>query len=92
MIGVAPILDRRLSRMLADTAKRANIPWQPEVMGSRTGTDADVIAVSGAGVRTALVSIPLRFMHTPGEVAALCDIENTARLIAETVGGNVCNS
>ena len=92
MIGVAPILDRRLSRLLVDTAKRANIPWQLEVMGSRTGTDADVIAVSGRGVRTALVSIPLRFMHTPGEVVALCDVENTARLIAETVGGGLCNN
>ncbi len=92
MIGVAPFLDRRLSRLLTDTAKRANIPWQLEVMSSRTGTDADAIAVSGRGVRTALVSIPLRFMHTPGEVVALCDVENTARLIAETVGGGLCNS
>ncbi len=92
MIGVAPILDRRLSRLLVETAKRANIPWQMEVMAGRTGTDADAIAVSGRGVRTAIVSVPLRFMHTPGEVVALCDVENTARLIAETVGGGLCNS
>lgn len=92
MIGIAPILDRRLSRLLVDTARRANIPWQIEVMSGPTGTDADVIVVSGKGVRTALVSIPLRFMHTPGEVVALCDVENTARLIAETVGGGLCNS
>ncbi|MFV0496849.1 MAG: M20/M25/M40 family metallo-hydrolase [Candidatus Fimivivens sp.] len=92
MIGVAPILDRRLSRQLTETAKRANIPWQIEVMRGRTGTDADAIAVSGRGVRTALVSIPLRFMHTPSEVVALSDVENTARLIAETVGGDLCNS
>ena len=92
MIGVAPILDRRLSLRLTETAKRANIPWQIEVMASRTGTDADAIAVSGRGVRTALVSIPLRFMHTPGEVVSLSDVENTSRLIAETVGGGLCNS
>lgn len=92
MIGIAPILDRRLSRLLVDMARRAHIPWQIEVMSGPTGTDADVIVVSGKGVRTALVSIPLRFMHTPGEVVALCDVENTARLIAETVGGGLCNS
>lgn len=92
MIGVAPILDRRLSLRLTETAKRANIPWQIEVMASRTGTDADAIAVSGKGVRAALVSIPLRFMHTPGEVVSLSDVENTAKLIAETVGGGLCNS
>lgn len=92
MIGVAPILDRRLSKLLSETAQRANIPWQIEVMGGRTGTDADVIAVSGKGVRTAIVSIPLRFMHTAGEVMSLSDIENTARLIAETVGGGLCRN
>lgn len=92
MIGVAPILDRRLSKLLADTAKRANIPWQLEIMGGRTGTDADVIAVSGKGVRTAILSIPLRFMHTPGEVVSISDVENTARLIAETVGGGLCRN
>ena len=92
MIGIAPILDRRLSLYLTDTAKRAGIPWQIEVMHSRTGTDADAIAVAGKGVRTALVSVPLRFMHTPGEIVALCDVENTARLIAEAVGGGLCKS
>ena len=62
---------------------------QIEVMAGRTGTDADAIAVSGKGVRAATVSIPLRFMHTASEVVSLVDIENTARLIAETVGGGL---
>jgi len=43
-----------------------------------------------AGVKTAVISIPLRFMQTAGEVASLADIENTAKLIAETVGGGLC--
>lgn len=90
MIGISPILSRSLSELLIETAKHKNIPWQTEVMAGRTGTDADVIAVSGKGVRTATVSIPLRFMHTAGEIASVTDIENTARLIAETVGGGLC--
>jgi len=89
MIGVSPILSRSLSNKLIETAKHKNIPWQIEVMAGRTGTDADAIAVSGKGVRAATVSIPLRFMHTAGEIASLADIENTARLIAETVGGGL---
>ena len=92
MIGFAPVLDKRLSKLLVDTAKRLNIPWQTEIMGGRTGTDADVIAVSGKGVRAAVVSIPLRFMHTPGEIISLTDVENTARLLAETIGGGLCKS
>jgi len=89
MIGFSPILDRELSRTLIDVASKKNIPWQTEIMAGRTGTDADYIAVSGKGVKTACISIPLRFMHTAGEVVSLADIENTARLIAETVGGGL---
>jgi len=90
MIGVSPSLDRKLSKLLIDVAKRRNIPYQTEIMAGSTGTDADHIAVSGVGVKTAVISIPLRFMHTAGEVASLADIENTAKLIAETVGGGLC--
>ncbi len=89
MIGISPILDRELSKTMIDVAKKRNIPWQTEIMAGRTGTDADYIAVSGKGVKTACISIPLRFMHTAGEVVSLEDIENTARLIAETVGGGL---
>lgn len=89
MIGISPILSRELSNRLIETARRKNIPWQVEVMAGRTGTDADYIVVSGRGVKAATVSIPLRFMHTAGEIASLADIENTARLIAETVGGGL---
>jgi len=88
-VGFAPILDRRLSEKLIDTAKAKNIPWSPEVMSGRTGTDADAIVVSGKGVRTGLVSIPQRYMHTTCEIVAVADCENTARLIAETIGGGL---
>ncbi len=83
MIGWAPGLDDRLTRRLLALAEEAGIPSQNEVMGGDTGTDADSIADARGGVRTALLSIPLRYMHTPAEVVDLRDVENTARLMAE---------
>ncbi len=85
MVGVSPSLDMAYSRQLAALAGAADIPFQYEGMGGRTGTDADGIGTSRTGVRTALLSIPLRYMHTPVEVADLRDVENTARLMAEFV-------
>ncbi len=85
MIGYAPSLDYEMSRKLSDIAEKKNIPNQPEVMGGKTGTNCDEIQVAGKGVRTALISVPLRNMHTAVEVCDLEDIENTARLMAEYI-------
>ncbi|MEG1083558.1 MAG: M20/M25/M40 family metallo-hydrolase [Hydrogenoanaerobacterium sp.] len=85
MIGIAPILSQALSQRLIETAKTKKIPFQLEVMGGSTGTNADAIAASGAGVITALVSVPQRYMHTPTEKVCIKDIDDTARLIAETI-------
>ena len=52
-------------------------------MGRSTGTNADSISIAGHGVKTALLSIPLRFMHTYNEVVNVRDIELTSELIAE---------
>lgn len=87
MIGYAPSLDYEMSKKLSDIAKEKNIPNQPEVMGGRTGTNCDEIQVSGKGIKTALISVPLRNMHTAIEVCDLEDIENTARLMAEYIIG-----
>ncbi len=88
MIGVSAALDRRMSQELKNIAERRNIPYTTEVMPCSTGTNADSIAVSGRGVKCCTLSIPIRYMHTPVETVRLCDIENTARLIAEYAGGN----
>lgn len=85
MIGFGPSLDYAMSRKLSEIAENKNIPNQPEVMGRKTGTNCDEIQVAGRGVKTALLSIPLRNMHTASEVCDLEDIESTARLMAEYI-------
>ena len=85
MIGIAPILNKKTTAHLRRIAAAHQIPVQLEVMGGRTGTDADSIACSGTGVRTALLSIPQRSMHTPVETCRISDTLHTARLMAEFV-------
>lgn len=85
MIGYAPSLDYDMSRKLSDIAEKKNIPNQPEVMGGKTGTNCDEIQVAGKGIKTALISVPLRNMHTAVEVCDLEDIENTAKIMAEYI-------
>ena len=82
MLGLAPILDRTFTRRLQELAKAHEIPLQTEPMGGRTGTDADDLAAAGPGIKTALISIPLRSMHTVAETVDLADAANTARLMA----------
>ena len=85
MIGVSASLDRETSLGLKATAIEKHIPYQFEIMGGRTGTDADVMTVAADGLVSALVSIPLRYMHTGIEVVSVADVENTGRLIAEYI-------
>lgn len=85
MIGVSPSLDAGLSEKLIQTAKTARIPYQVEVMGRSTGTNADMIGVSGKGVKTCTLSVPLRNMHTDTEVIDMEDLENTVRLLEEYI-------
>lgn len=85
MIGIAPILDRSIGERLFEIAREKNMPHKADVMGGATGTNGDEIAVSRSGVRTALISIPQRYMHTPAEVIDLRDVENTAQLLAEYI-------
>jgi endoglucanase len=63
-------------------AEAEGIPFTVESLGRATGTDADAIHLSRAGVPTGLVSVPSRYMHSPVEMVALEDIDAAARLIA----------
>ncbi len=82
MIGQSPVLDKRLAAQLIALAENETIPYQHEIMGGTTGTDADVIGTVGHGVPCALISVPLKYMHTPIEVVSLDDIDAVSRLIA----------
>ena len=87
-IDIAALLDAATTDALIAAAKENDIPCQLLVLpGRSTGTDADVITVSGAGICTGLVSIPVRFMHQPAETADLGDVENTAKLLAAFAKG-----
>ena len=81
MIGYSPVLSKDLSRYLETLARKNGIPCQTEVMGGRTGTDADAIAATRGGVKTGLLSIPQRYMHTPVEMIDTQDIRQTALLM-----------
>ena len=83
MIGISPVPSGPVTEKLTRLAEKSGRPWQPEVMGGETSTNADVIALSGAGTPCGLVSIPLRSMHTTAEVIRLCDVENVGRLLAD---------
>ena len=81
MIGMAPVLNKKMTKELMSLAKKYKIPHQLEVMGGTTGTNADDICIARSGVPTALISIPQRNMHTPAEIIDIKDIEACSRLI-----------
>ena len=87
MIGYSAALDRGMSDSLKSAAEKNGIPYTIEVMPSSTGTNADSISISRAGVKCCTVSIPIRYMHTPIETVRLSDIESAARLICEYAAG-----
>ena len=85
VIALGPNINPPLGKILLDTAKKLDIPHQIGVQSGATGTDANAMQLSRAGVATALISIPNRYMHTQVEVVSLADLEACSRLIAETL-------
>lgn len=84
-IGISPALDKTLSRKLTAVAKENNIPYMLEIMGERTGTNADVIGISREGVKTVTLSIPLRNMHSDVEILNLADITAVCDLLEKYI-------
>lgn len=82
MICISPSLSHEMSQELITLANENSIKYQTEICPSQTGTNADVISVAKEGIKTGLVSIPLRNMHTQAEVADLEDVEAVAQIIA----------
>jgi endoglucanase len=87
-LGSGPVIARgaaihpRIFELLYETAEREEIPFTVESLGRVTGTDADAIFASRAGIPTALVSVPLRYMHSPVELVQIGDVDAAAKLIA----------
>lgn len=82
-LGVGPSIHPFLLKKLKELANKFEIPFAIEPMPKESFTEADLIQLTRAGIPTAVISIPIRYMHTPIEVAALSDIERTAKLLAE---------
>ena len=84
-VTYAPAVHNKLLQLIIDTAATNNIPVQREAASRSTGTDTDAFAYSNGGVPSALISLPLRYMHTTVEMAHKSDVENVIRLIYETL-------
>ncbi len=82
VIARGPNINPRVFDLLVEIARKAKIPYQVEGIPYGTGTDANVIQLTRAGVATGLVSIPNRYMHSPVELVHEKDLENIARLLA----------
>ena len=76
------ILNKKVNQLLRTCAKAHNLPLQEETAVGRTGTDADKMHFAEKGYPTALLSLPLRYMHSPSEVCHLDDIQNSIELLA----------
>jgi tetrahedral aminopeptidase len=85
VIARGPNINPCMGELLEETAEEKSISVHVEAAARGTGTDANVMQLSRAGVATGLVSVPNRYMHTPVEVLSLADLENAAKLVAETV-------
>jgi putative aminopeptidase FrvX len=80
-----PAVQNNLLKQLINTAQKEKIPFQRAAASRATGTDTDAFAYSNEGVPSALISLPLRYMHTTVEMCRKEDVENTIRLILEVV-------
>ncbi len=85
VIAYAPAVQQKLRDLITDTAEAHKIPFQRSACSRATGTDTDAFAYSGAGVASALISLPLRYMHTTVEMVHKEDVENVIRLIYESL-------
>ena len=85
VIAYAPAVQQKLRDLIVDTAEDHKIPFQRAALSRATGTDTDAFAYSNMGVASALISLPLRYMHTTVEMVHQKDVENVIKLIYETL-------
>lgn len=87
VLGLGPNIHPGVYKAVKAAAERVEMKIQVEAMPSHSGTDAYAIQITQAGVPTMVISIPLRYMHTPVEVVHLKDVTRTGRLLAEFIAG-----
>ena len=85
VISYAPAVQNNLRERIIKQAEKNKIPFQRLASSRFTGTDTDAFAYSNGGVASALISLPLRYMHTTVEMVHRDDVENVIKLIYETV-------
>lgn len=86
-IGVGPNMTRWMTERMLAKAKEANIPFQYDVMAGATGTNGWDMQIAREGIATHVLSLPLKYMHSPVETLDLADVEAVAALIAAFVEG-----
>ena len=84
-IGVGPNMTRWMTERMIDKAREHGIPYQLEIMSGHTGTNGWEMQISREGVATSVLSLPLKYMHTPVETLSLADMEGVAQLLAAFV-------
>ena len=84
-LSYAPSVHNKFLSLIIDTAEEHKIPFQRQASSRTTGTDTDAFAYSNGGVVSALISLPLRYMHTTVEMAHKEDVENVIRLMYEVL-------
>ena len=87
-----PYVQPKLNKRLIDCAKAHHIKFSQEVSSRSTGTDADDIVISRGGVPTVIISLPLKYMHSPVEMLRMSDVKNVGKLLAafiETFDGRL---
>ncbi len=85
VVSYAPAVQNKLRQRIIETAQANKIPFQRLASSRFTGTDTDAFAYSNGGVASALISLPLRYMHTTVETVHKKDVENVIRLIYESL-------
>jgi putative aminopeptidase FrvX len=85
VVSYAPAVQSNLNKLLIKAAEENNIPFQRQASSRSTGTDTDAFAYSNDGVVSALISLPLRYMHTTVEMVHKEDVDNVIRLIYEAL-------
>ena len=88
-VSLSAVTSRSLTRAIVAFAKEKGLKYQTVVEIMRTGTDADIVPRAATGVPTAVISIPLKNMHTSCEVVDMGDVEETSELLARFIEGGL---